>query len=33
MQNITAPLTGDEAAIKKYAQEMEALRKKVRRSG
>jgi hypothetical protein len=30
MQNIKAPLNGDEAAIRKYAQEMEALRKKVR---
>jgi hypothetical protein len=30
LQNIKAPLNGDEAAIKKYAQEMEALRQKVR---
>jgi hypothetical protein len=28
-KNIKAPLNGDEAAIKKYAQEMEALRQKV----
>ena len=30
LQNIKAPLNGDDAAIRKYAQEMEALRKKVR---
>lgn len=29
MQNISVPLTGDEAAIKKYAQEVEALKQKV----
>ena len=28
-QNIKPPLDGDDAAIKKYASEMEALRKKV----
>ena len=32
LQNIKAPLNGDDAAIRKYAQEMEALRKKVRSS-
>jgi hypothetical protein len=32
LQNIKAPLNGDDAAIRKYAQEMEALRKKVRTS-
>ena len=29
MQNIKPPLNGDDAAIKKYAKDMEALRKKV----
>lgn len=32
VQSINIPLTGDDAAVKKYAQEVEALKQKVRRA-